>query len=79
MFERGRRVLSVLFPLAVVVSVVHYTDNFLAYDLYPQSEVLPDPSEGLVLASWFVFTAFGVAGYLAYQQRRIARARRAWG
>lgn len=71
LYERGWRVLSVLFPLAVAVSVVHYTDNFLAYDRYPQSEDLPDPSAGLVLVSWFAFTAFGLAGYLAYRRKQI--------
>lgn len=62
--ERATRVLLWLFGTAFVVSVVHYTDNYVNYDAYPQPgpDALLDPSAAQVGGSWFVFTAFGVLG-----------------
>ena len=68
-----RRALSILtwtFLLAVVVSVVHYTDNYVNYDDFPLSETVPNPSKTTVLVAWFVFTAFGLAGFLLFRRRR---------
>lgn len=49
--------------VAVAVSIVHYADNTINYDAYPQPTSGPAPSRGLVAVSWFGFTAFAVAGY----------------
>ena len=68
---RALSVLTLLLGAAVAVSIVHYLDNVLAYDRYPLSETLPNPSPTLIAASWFVFTAFGVAGYLLYRRGRV--------
>ena len=68
-----RRALSILtwiFFLAVAVSVVHYTDNYVNYEAFPQSEAAPNPSKTVVLGAWFAFTAFGLAGYLLFRRRR---------
>jgi hypothetical protein len=65
---RAVRVLGTIFAVAVVVSIVHYTDNYVNYDDYPQSENL-NPSRALVLGSWFGFTAAGLAGYLLFRRR----------
>jgi hypothetical protein len=59
---------------AVVVSVVHYVDNTFNYDAYPQSDTLPDPSAGLIAASWFGFTALAVAGVVALRRGEVRRA-----
>jgi hypothetical protein len=69
--------LLVLLGLAFAVSVVHYTDNFVNFDDYPQpgaESSLPAPGEGLIGASWFVFTAFGVAGLWLFLRGRIVPA-----
>ncbi len=60
------RVLQVLFFSAVAVSIVHYVDNVVRFDDY-------DPDPGLITApvvavSWFVFTAFGLWGYVQYRR-----------
>src|SRR4051812_16024030 len=60
---RTRPGLRALLGVAIAVSVVHYTDNFVNYDDYPQPTSGPAPSAGLVLGSWFLFTAFAIAGY----------------
>jgi hypothetical protein len=64
------RTLRILLAVAVAVSVVHYTDNFFNWDDYPHPDSGPDPSKGLVGASWFAFTAFALAGYLLYRDGR---------
>jgi len=75
--QRGFRTLLVLLTLAVAVSVVHYTDNVVNYADYPQAE---DGSVGalvtrsVVLVSWFVFTAFGIAGLWLFVRGRIVPA-----
>ena len=58
----GLRVLEGLLAVAVLVSIVHYVDNFANYADYPEPTSGPVPSRGLVGVSWFVFTAFGAAG-----------------
>jgi hypothetical protein len=74
--ERSTRVLLWLFGTAVVVSVVHYTDNYVNYDAYPQPGPgeLPAPSAGLIGLSWFLFTAFGVLGLWLWFRGRIIAA-----
>ena len=63
---RPARYLVALLTVAFAVSVVHYTDNYVNYADYPQPTSGPSPSRGLVGASWFLFTAFGVAGLVSY-------------
>jgi hypothetical protein len=65
---RGIRFLTRLLAVAVVVSIVHYTDNYVNFHDYPQSSTLPNPSAGVIFASWFAFTAAGIAGYLLYRR-----------
>ncbi len=62
------RTLTIILGLAVAVSVVHYADNYFNYADYPQSSG-PSPSKGLVGASWFLFTAAGIAGYVMFRSR----------
>jgi len=58
------RAVWMLLGVAVAVSVVHYADNVLAYDAYPQPdrEPAPSPSRAVVAISWFGFTAIALAG-----------------
>ena len=48
--------------LAMAVSVVHYIDNYTAYEAYPTADTLPNPSTGVIAFAWFFFTAFALAG-----------------
>ena len=63
-----------LLLVAVAVSVVHYADNTFNYAEYPSDGPIPDPPRAIVGGSWFVFTAFGVWGYLAYRRGELQRA-----
>jgi hypothetical protein len=66
--RRAVRVLTAIFAVAVVVSIVHYTDNYVNYDDYPQPRTGPNPSETVVFGAWFAFTAAGLAGYLLFRR-----------
>jgi hypothetical protein len=66
--ERAIRLLSVLLAVAVVVSIVHYTDNYVNYHDYPRSASLPNPSATMVVLGWFAFTIPGVVGYFLFRR-----------
>jgi hypothetical protein len=64
---RARNLLSALLVMAIAVSVVHYTDNFFNYEDFPHGNG-PEPSSGLVLLAWFVFTPIGIAGWVVFRR-----------
>ena len=65
------RLLNIVFFTAVASSIVHYTDNYLAFDRFPQGGSGPDISQDAIWIAWVIFTAFGVAGYLLYRRGEI--------
>jgi hypothetical protein len=68
------RILRPLLAVAIAVSIVHYLDNTLNYADYPQPTSGPAPSRALVGTSWFLFTAFGIAGYVLLTRGRVRAA-----
>jgi len=72
--ERAHTVLIAILGTAFLVSIVHYTDNYLGYEHYPQLESGPNPSASVILLAWFAFTTFGVAGYLLFRRSRMRAA-----
>src|SRR5918996_1187451 len=63
----GLRTLRVLLLLAVPLSLVHYTDNYLAFDLYPPGEFVGlEVTRDSVWIGWLVFTAGGGAGAVRF-------------
>jgi hypothetical protein len=68
------RILRVLLGVAIAVSVVHYVDNVVNYDAYPDPSSGPAPSQGLIAVSWFLFTGFGIAGFVLLTRGRVAAA-----
>lgn len=69
--RRAADVLNVLLAIAVASSIVHYTDNYLAFDRYPQSGTGPTITDDTIWIAWILFTVFGLAGYLLYRRSRI--------
>lgn len=55
----------------VVLTTVHYTDNYLYFDEYPQPESL---RRWQVYAAWLVLTSVGIAGYRLYERGRTSAA-----
>jgi hypothetical protein len=72
--RRAVRIVSGILAVAVVVSIVHYTDNYVNFHDYPQAPKAVPSSAALVLGAWFVFTAAGLAGYLLFRRRPSDRA-----
>ncbi len=58
--------------VGVAVSAVHYLDNVVNYDAFPQSDAGPSPSRSFIAVSWFVFTA--IAALAVWNHRRGADA-----
>jgi hypothetical protein len=56
---------------SVVVTSIHFTDNYVSFDTYPQPGWI---TETVVLVSWPLLTAFGVVGYLLYRRGSFAAA-----
>jgi hypothetical protein len=76
-YLRATRVLCWLLGIAVLVSVVHYVDNYVNYDDYPvppADATLPTVTRGLVAVGWFAFTALGAVGLLLWFRRHITTA-----
>jgi hypothetical protein len=67
--------LRVLLALAIPLSLVHYTDNYLAFERYPESSLLGvDLTKDAIWAGWLVYTAGGLLGYALYRRGEIATA-----
>ena len=69
----AKRTLVVFLWFAVLSSVVHYTDNFIRYDQYPQDDpkLVARPT---IPISWVVFTVFAWLGYRWFIEGRWRRA-----
>lgn len=70
---RATRTLQAFLVFAVLSSVVHYADNTIRFDQYPQDEpkLITRP---LVPVSWALFTVFAYLGYRWYREGRYTRA-----
>jgi hypothetical protein len=69
-YDHGRavRLLTGLFCAAVLVSVVHYTDNYVNFNNYPQGTTGLNPPAAAIIWAWFLFTAAGIPGYLLFRR-----------
>ena len=67
------RLLNIVFFTAVASSLVHYTDNYLAFDRFPQGGPGPDISDDAIWIAWVLLTALGVTGYVLYRRGEIRR------
>lgn len=54
---------------SLVSTVLHYTDNYINIEHYPQPEWI---DRTVVWAAWLGFTAFGVAGYVLLRRGAFA-------
>ena len=62
---------SALVGAAVVVSLVHYTDNYLAFDTYPQDGAVVEIARDLVWISWLIFAGFAFAAWRLWERGSI--------
>ena len=68
---RGQRVLLVIVIFNIVSTALHYTDNFLRIDRYPQPAYIPlIATQIAIVVSWPLLTLVGIAGYLLFVRGR---------
>jgi hypothetical protein len=67
------RLLNIVFFTAVASSIVHYTDNYFAFDRFPQASSGPEVTDDMIWIAWVVLTAFGAAGYVLYRRGQVRR------
>jgi hypothetical protein len=71
----GLRALGFLLALAIPLSLFHYTDNYVAFDLYPAGEVAGiEVTRDSIWVSWLLFTAAGLLGYWLYVRGQVLAA-----
>ncbi|HYH58778.1 MAG TPA: hypothetical protein VD790_06115 [Thermoleophilaceae bacterium] len=64
----NRGLLNTVFFTAVAVSLVHYTDNYLAFERFPNGGPGPKVTADAIWIAWVVLTACGTAGYVLYRR-----------
>ncbi|PWV78507.1 hypothetical protein SAMN05421630_104241 [Prauserella marina] len=73
---KGLTALRVVLGFSLLATGLHYTHNTFAIAEYPRIEWLSlGAAQILVAGGWFLFTAAGIAGYVAYTRRRYWAAR----
>ena len=66
--EVKRQLLLKIFLIACIVSTaIHFTDNYLYIEQYPQPDWITPSS---VWMSWVVWTLIGLTGYWLYQSKK---------
>ena len=72
----GQLTLLVLLAATMVSTALHYTDNYVRVDDYPQPSVIPTQvTQIAILVAWPLLTAVGLIGYRLYVRRRFFAAR----
>lgn len=61
------RPLLTILVASLASTAFHFTDNYLYFDHYPQPEWITPFG---IIRSWFIWTAFGIAGYWLYKNQR---------
>ncbi|MDV2991409.1 MAG: hypothetical protein N4J56_001063 [Chroococcidiopsis sp. SAG 2025] len=61
--QKNRNLLLALLIINAISTMLHYTDNFIFYDKYPQPSWITSDS---IYLAWLGLTMFGVVGYMLY-------------
>jgi hypothetical protein len=64
----GQRLIKMLLVASVASTALHFTDNYLYFEHYPQPDWITPFG---VIRSWLIWTAFGMAGYWLYKNQRL--------
>ena len=75
MRDRALDGLRGLLVATIAISIVHYTDNTIRWDVYTGGEDSLIP-RWMVPVGWIIFTLAGIAGYVEFRARRFSRAAR---
>lgn len=64
---KQQRLLKTLLIASIISTVIHFTDNYLFIEQYPQPEWITAPS---IYQSWLILTAVGITAYWLYKYRK---------
>jgi hypothetical protein len=56
--------LRILLIISIISTAIHFTDNYLFFERYPQPVWITAPS---IYQSWAILTAIGIVGYGLYK------------
>jgi hypothetical protein len=59
--------LKILLVACTITTAIHFTDNYLDIEQYPEPDWITPSS---VYVSWIVWTAIGITGYSLYARQR---------
>jgi hypothetical protein len=62
---QSERVVRVVLAAAIASSLVHYTDNLINIEDYPQPHWI---NHAVIPAAWLILTAVGIAGYRFFRR-----------
>ncbi|MBU7582110.1 MAG: hypothetical protein KAF91_04240 [Nostoc sp. TH1S01] len=61
------RLLKILLIVSIISTFLHYTDNYLFIEQYPQPAWITAPA---IYKSWLILTAIGIIGYWLYKYQK---------
>ncbi len=64
---KRQHLLKILLIACIVSTAIHFTDNYIYIEQYPQPDWITPAS---VYASWIIWTVTGIAGYWLYKNKR---------
>ena len=64
---KRQNLLKILLIASIVSTAIHFTDNYLYIEHYPQPDWITPAS---IVRSWIIWTVIGIAGYWLYKNQR---------
>ncbi|MBH8555671.1 hypothetical protein I8751_25665 [Nostocaceae cyanobacterium CENA357] len=64
---KGQKLLKILLIASIISTGIHFTDNYLFIERYPQPNWITAPS---IYQSWLILTGVGIAAYWLYKYRK---------
>jgi hypothetical protein len=64
--DNSQKLLKILLIASIISTAVHFTDNYLFIERYPQPSWITAPS---IYQSWIILTVVGITGYWLYKYR----------
>ena len=64
---KRQSLLKILLIVCIVSTAIHFTDNYLYFEQYPQPDWITPAS---VYRSWIIWTVAGIVGYWLYKNQQ---------
>ncbi|YAF98401.1 MAG: hypothetical protein AB3A66_12425 [Nodularia sp. CChRGM 3473] len=64
---KRQKLLKILLIASIISTGIHFTDNYLFIEQYPQPDWITAP---VIYQSWLILTTIGITGYWLYEYRK---------